>query len=592
MKNFIYLLFLTMLPITVWSQDVSLTASAPKIVSMNEQFRLTFSVNSQGRNFSPPNLSNFRAQGPTTQTSHSSVFVNGQMKQEVSYSFTYYLRAKKVGKYTIKPASIEVNGKKYTSKSIKIEVIKSGSGASNTNTQQSSYDVTSKDFFVRVNLSKTQVYQNQHIIATIKVYTKVGLAGFNDMKFPTFDGFWSQDIYNPDQISLTTEKYNGEVYKVGVLKQTLLFPQHAGELTIEPLVLDAVLRKPVPRYSFFDSGFRNVNKKVRSNARKVIVKGLPSNQPAEFNGGVGDFKFEASIDKNKVRTNETINLKITISGNGNLKLVKLPKVKLPSDFEQYDPQIQNNIKNTTQGSVGSKVFEYPIIPRHSGEFVIPSIKFAYFDTKSGTYKTLNSKEFKILVEKGENDNETNVVSSGFNKEAVEFIESDIRFIKSAQFSLQPKDNLFFGSMGYKLLFSLSASLFIAILIIRRKTIQRNANMVLVRNRRANKISKKRLREAHKHLKNNKAGEFYTEILQALWGYLGDKLSIPVSELSKESASENLKKNNVNEVLVAKFTDVINTCEFAQYAPSAAGVEMNTIFAKATDIINKLETKLR
>lgn len=591
----------------VSAQTAKLVASSKNVVAVGEQFRLTYTLNAKGSGLKPPSLSDFDIlAGPHTSQSSSIQFINGQMSQSVTNTYTYILRGKSEGKFTVGPAEITVDGAVIESNSLTIEVVKGASATTqnngNTNsgdngaTQTNIEDISGEDLFVRVNVSDKKVYQGEHIYVEIKVYTKLNLAGFEDMKFPAFNGFWSQEIETPSQVNLVRENVNGQIYEVGTLKKLLLFPQRSGELEIEPFELDCVVRQQVRRKSrsIFDNffgGWQNVQKKVISPKITIQVKDLPGKKPEGFNGAVGDFQLESSIDNREVNTNDAITYKIKISGNGNLKLIDAPKIEFPADFEVYDPKESNNISVSAAGARGSKTIEYLLIPRYAGEFVIPALPLSYFDPKTKSYKTLTTEEYKIKVNKGDGEENTTVVSN-LSKEDIRFIGSDIRFLKTEPATFVLKGNHFFGSWPFILLYVASLALFGVVVVLRREAIKRNSNAALVRNRKASKVSKKRLKQAGVYLKEGNKEKFYDEIQKALWGYLSDKLIIPIADLSKDSAREALTRQGAEEELISKFITTMDSCEFARYAPEGLTSGMDSLYADAAQLIDKFEQKLK
>lgn len=587
MKRFIYILFILILVLQAVGQDVSFTASAPKVVTVGEQFQLKFVVNAKGTGLKLPDLSNFKIiAGPNTSSGSSIQIINGQMSQSVTYTYTCMMQAAKEGGFTIGEATVTVKGKQYKSNVLSIEVVKS----------KQSGDVNNKDLFVKVLVDKNSVYQGEHIIATIKVYSSLDLVGINNMKFPDYNGFYAQEIETPSQISLHRENVGGQIYNVGLMKKSILFPQRAGEIVIDPFELECIVRQRVQRRSrsifddFFGS-YQRVNKKVKSAPVKINVKALPANKPESFSSAVGNFKMSAVIDKTDVKTNDAVTLKVKISGNGNVKLVDPPKVDFPPDFETYEPKVATNVKNSISGSAGSKVFEYLLIPRHAGKFRISPLVFSYFDTRLKKYKTISSGEFLINVTKGDESETTNIIS-GFGKEDVKFIGSDIHYIKKNDFTLARIGTTLFGSLNFYLAYSAGLFIFLVIFVLRRNQIKRNSNVMLVKNRKANKISRKRLKIAYTHLKQNNKEGFYDELLKALWLYLSDKLGISVADLSRDKVMEMLEKYNVDKELIDRFTEITDTCHFARYAPAEGAHQLETAYSDAGNIIGRFERCLR
>ena len=495
------------------SQDVNFTMSAPNVVSIGQQFRLSFTINNEGGNLKLPDLSAFTVlMGPTTSQRNSVNIINGKTTQEVFSSYLYVLQSKSEGEFIIQPATITVDGKTYQSNSLTITVVEGtvpqqqpqqGQSAPQGGQQQStSTELSKEDIFVRVELNKSNVFKGDQIIATIKIYKApdVNLSGFDDVKVPSFEGFWSQDIATPNQINFVREAYNNKIYEIGVLKKSILIPQQTGRIRIEPFEITCVIRQIIKRQrsffdDFFDGGFQTVPARVISDPVNVTVKDLPP-APAGFYGGVGNLRYTASIDKTQAKANEAITLKIDVSGNGNLRLIEAPKITLPVDFEVYDPKTSEKIVSTEGGMSGSKTFEYLFIPRNAGEFTIPPIAFSYFNPSTGNYTTTHSPEFKLHIEKGDESQNTTVTSS-LTQEDVRLIGRDIRFIKQNQYKLKPKSALFFGSSLYWGIIGCSLFLFLTIVLIYRKQLRESRNIQLSRNKKASKIARKRLKPMRK-----------------------------------------------------------------------------------------------
>ena len=582
--------------LTEMQSQVTFTASANKVVELGENFRLNFTLNANGSDFVSPDLSGFYIlAGPSTSTSSSFQSINGKTSQSISNTYSYILQAKKEGKFTIGPAKISVDDKSYNSQTLTIEVIK-GSGGNNNNIGDDQAIEPAKgnnDIFIQINLDKSTVYQGEQLVATFKIYDRAGLKEFVNSKFPSFTGFFSQDVNRSTQISLDRENVNGKIYNSGIIKQNILFPQRSGNITIDPFEIECIIQqKAGQRRNFFGDlidVYRDVQVNLKSNPRTVKVLPLPENAPATFAGAVGsNFKLDVTVDKSELLSNESLTLKATLSGNGNMKTIDKLKINFPGSFEVYDPKITNNISNSAGGSVGSNTYDYLIIPREPGEYVIPPIEFCYFDVSTKSYKVLTSKEFKINVGKG---NSSQNVIAGVNKESVKQLGSDIRFIRQDDFELRKKSGSFFGSLTFFLSYLIASLLFFVIVFILRKQIRQNQNLSLIRNKRANKVSQKRLKVASMCMKKGEKSAFYDEVIKALWGYLGDKLSIPVSSLSRETARDKLNNRQVNETLIEEFIQVIDNCEFAKYAPAGAQDQIEQNYERATKIINKLEQTL-
>ncbi|SFF18575.1 BatD family protein [Sunxiuqinia elliptica] len=584
------------------ADSVRFNMSGPNVVTVGEQFRLSFTLNERGSDLQMPEIPNFDIlMGPSTSQSSSIQIINGKTTQTVSFSYIFILRAKEEGTFTIRPASIKVDGKIYESNELKIQVVKGQKPVTSQGGQQeqaaaASGSINKEDLFVRVELDKRRVFKSEQILATVKIYVapNVPITSFNDVKLPSYAGFWTQEIDIPNQISFTREVYNNKIYQVGILKKTLLFPQQTGKITIDPFEITCLVRQRVRQQrSFFDDFFdnyRTIEAKVVSDPVNIQVKDLP-NPPASFSGAVGNLKFSASLDKEQLKSNEAATLKVTISGNGNLRLIDAPKVEFPADFEVYDPKTNESLNATSNGLTGSKTFEYLFIPRFASEYTIPAIQFASFDPASGKYKYDQSKAFNLQVEKGSDDQST-TVTSAYSKEDVRFIGKDIRFIKQGQYKLKPKESSFFGSLSFYLIYLGALLVFAIVALVYRKKLKENANIQLIRNKKANKVARKRLKAAAGHLKQNQDEAFYEAVLKAFWGYLSDKLSIPVADLNRENATESLKKRQVSSDTINEFIQIVDTCEFARYAPSAVGGTKDELFQQAASLMGKLEKQIR
>jgi uncharacterized membrane protein len=600
--------------IAVFSQNVSFVASAPRVVETGEQFEVTYTLTAQPSSFTAPEFKGFNLiGGPSTSSSSSVQFVNGKVNQSSSYSYTYYFMANTAGTFTIEPAKAKVDGKIVTSNSLTIQVAGGGQGANaqtggqqgnagqqpqSTSGQEIAAESGNDDLFIRVLVDKNSIYQGEHVIASIKLFSKYGNLQNENVEFPSFNGFFRQDIESANKSQLIKEVVNGQVYFTALIEKMALFPQKSGEITIDPMTMQLLVQVPVKgnrRRSVFDDFFgpqvQEVRKKISSKQVKIFVRPLPANAPETFKGAVGNLSFKASFDKQNVKTNDAINLKISITGNGNLKMIEPFDIKFPSDFEAYDPKTTVNVTTNANGANGSKTFEYLVIPRHSGNFKIDPIEFTYFDTQSKQYKTISAGPFDINVEKGANESASTVVS-GVSKEDVKFLGRDIQYIKTQKPTFTKKGEYFVLSLKFWLFYIVSILLFIASIVLWQKRIRENANIVFVKNKRANKVAHKRLKDAHIFMKDNKKEEFYEYILKAMWGYMSDKLSIPVSELSREKVLESSESHKISQELTRKFLEVLDTCEFARYAPTEGTSQMDAVYKDSIEIISKIEQVVR
>jgi len=581
----------------------------PEVVAMGEQFRLGFTLNERGTDLQLPDLSNFDVlMGPSTSQSSSIQIINGKTTQSSSFSYIFILRAKKEGKFSIRPASIKVNGKTYESNSLNIQVVKgqpqqaaSQQGGGQQQQQQQQDDtpagsVSKDNLFVRVAVDKTNVSKGEQILSTVKLYISqnVPLNGFDEVKLPSYEGFWTKDIDVPTQVNFTREVYNGKIYQVGVLKKTILFPQQTGNIRIDPFEITCLVRQRVNKQQgFFDDFFDNyrvVKAKVVSDPVTINVKDLP-NQPANFKGAVGNFNFSGTLDKTAAKSNEAMTLKLTVSGTGNLNLINPPKIELPQDFEAYEPKTSDKTVASENGMSGSISFEYLFIPRFAGNFTIPAVQFVFFNPSTRQFVTKSTEPFNIRIEKGKDDKNSEVVNS-YSKEDVKMIGKDIRYIKQNKSVLKPKGSSFYGTFEFYSIFILSTIAFAVFYVINRKKIEESKNLTLIKNKRANKVALKRLKEASGFLKNNKAEQFYESVIRALWGYLSDKLSIPLADLNREKAAASLLEKGMEPEVVAELMNIIDNCEFARYAPAAFSGTMNEVYDGAAKVMGIFEKQIK
>jgi hypothetical protein len=588
------------------SQDVIFNATvSATVMEVGERFYLNFTLNTTSvKNLTPPPMGEFLVvSGPSTSQSTSVQIINGKMTRNTEFSYQYILQAVREGTFTIEPATVEAEGKQYQTQPITIQVMKSSKPrqAQPSQSQQATpstnlTELPEDNLFVRVIPSTTTVYQGQYILATIKLYSKVDLSAIDNVKFPSFTGFFQQEIEVPPLRQLQREVVNGQVYGTGVLKQVLLFPQKSGELTIDPLEIDCQVRQRVRRSpgGFFDDFFdnyENVPQQIYSKPLVINVRAFPEGKPASFNGLTGTYTLQASLDKTDVTENDAITLKLTLSGEGNLVLQNAPHVDFPPDFECYDPKSTPAITNTVSGSRGSKTFEYLVIPRSAGNFRIAPVEIACFDPVNKSYHLLRSPEFEIHVTKS-SETEAGTVISGQGKEALKFIGKDIRFIHTDAIKLAPRGKFIFGSLAFILIYGIALLVFLAVFLILRNQRRIRSNAELVKNRRANRMARRRLKQASLAMKRNNPEQFYEEVLKATWGYLSDKLNIPLANLSRETGFENLRKQEITEDLLLNLAKIIDACEYARFAPAASHGQMEEVFREAGSVISRLDQILR
>jgi hypothetical protein len=601
-----YFIILIIFAKCTFAQDVSFKALAPEVVEVGQQFRLTYSVNAKAQNFSAQAVNGINVlAGPSTSQSNNVSIVNGKVTQNFELRYTYIVQAMKEGNVTIPSAEVRVEGKVYKSNPLNIEVIKGNAtqnkksvNAAGINQTQAnnSTQVSKDDLFLKVLVNKTKVHREEQVIVTVKLYSRLRVTQLGAPKFPAFDGFVSERIKLPPLNSLNEERIGNDIYLTGVLEKFILYPQKTGDLNIGTYSQDIFYHKTTNRRSrnMFDDLFGMVETEkinVLSNDAIIHVSTLPSNKPYNFSGAVGKLKLTASIDNNSVKTNDAINLKVKLSGSGNIKYINPLDIEFPSDFDVYDPKVNDNIKYSEQGAIGNKTFEYLMIPRHAGDFTIPAFSFTYFDTEQDQYKTEKAGPFKITVAKSEGDT-TVTVSSVFNKEDVRFFGKDIRFIKKNENPLKSINKFFFGSLGFYLVYIIGFLIFTTVFIFRKKMMKQNANVMLVKNKKANKFARKRLNKASGFMKQNQNESFYEELVKALWGYISDKLGIPVADLSKDNARNEMITRDVDQEYIEQVLSIIDRCEYARYAPDTADTKMDVLYNDAIKVISKLQQKLK
>ena len=601
MRKVILFFILISTVIGAWADGVSFTAKAPEVVVSGDQFRLSFTISSKKvRDFRAPNIKDFEVlMGPTRSTQYQNI--NGV--ETNSITFTYILMAGKEGTYKIPGATIVADGNNYTSNSVEIKVLPpdqssssaSGSSSQSSRNQANSGKITDKELFMMATASKTKVYEQEAILLTYKVYTQVNLTELRG-DIPDLKGFHTQEVELPNQKTFTLEHYNGRNYNTTIWRQLVLFPQQTGKVEIPSVTFEGTVSQRIASADPFDAFFNggnviNIQKNLVTPKLVIDVKELPAGKPSNFSGGVGEFTISSSINTQELKTNDAVTIKLVISGTGNMKLINTPEVAFPQDFEIYDPKVDNKFNLTRNGLSGNKVIEYLAIPRHAGTYTIPPIEFSYFDLKSQSYKTLKTDVYTLNVAKGEGNSEQ-VVANFISKEDLKVLGQDIRYIKTGDTNLTRKDDYFFGSMNYWMWYIIPLTLLIACMVIYRKQALENANVAKVRTKKANKVATKRMKNAGKLLAEKKTEAFYDEVLKALWGYISDKLSMPVSQLSKYNIEGKLQQHQVADELVKEFIDILNDCEFARYAPGSQDEKMDKIYSSAIEVISKMENSIK
>ena len=498
-----------------------------------------------------------------------------------------------------------VKGDKILSNPVVINVVKgdagnTSSGADSGGSREETGSISNEDLFVTQTLNKSSVFQGEGVVLTTRIYTRLNIDGISDIKQPELSQFIVQDINGPDGIQWNVENVNGRTYNVGVYQSKVLLPQKSGTINIEPIDFEFMVKQRVARRSssifddFFESNQRLVKSRVKSKGLSLTVKALPHPEPESFSGGVGNFAMKVSLSKEMVKADDGITLKLDVSGEGNLRILEGPKLKFPTDFDIYDPKVTSNFNVSALGGKGTKSFEYLIIPRHAGTYTIPSVEFSFFNPLEGRFKTVSAGPFTIVVEKGDGTAVSTAQSfSGTNsREQVKYVGQDIRFIKNSSDGLKPIGSFMLGSFAFTMGILVPLALFVLALLLYRKRMFDHANVHLVKNRKATKVARKRLVVASRFLKEDKKEAFYNEVMRALWGYLSDKLNLPLSELTKDNAKIEMVKHGVDDSLSTQFLEVLDNCEYARYAPSALSGTMTELYQKTMGIISDLENQIK
>ena len=583
----------------------TLTGSAPSHVAAGEQFRLTYTVNTQ-------DVSDFRAGnvpeelevliGPNRSMQSSYQMINGHTSSSSSITYTYIIRATKNGTFTIPPAHVVVGGKSIASNSLTVKVSGSSSaGAGGSSRQRSNDDgeirdagsqISGSDLFIKVSANKKRVHEQEPILLTYKVYTLVGLTSLRgDM--PDLKSFYTQEVDLPQQKSFSIETLNGRPYRTTTWSQYVMFPQMTGKLEIPSITFEGIVvqqnRNIDPFEAFFNggSGYVEVKKKIQAPGIEIQVDPLPT-RPANFSGGVGKFNISAQLDKTEIKANDPVSMRVIVSGIGNLKLIKQPVVNFPKDFDKYEPKITDKTKLTSNGIEGSMIYDILVVPRHQGKYEIPPVEFTYFDTSANAYKTIKSESFTLDVARGSGTGAVN----DFSQTDLQELTKDIRYIKTGDTRQHSLDEFFFGSTAYWISLTVLALIFISLFVIFRQRAIDNANITKMRGKKANKVATKRLKNAARLMAANKPGAFYDEVLRALWGYVGDKLNIPVEQLSHDNISQRLSERNVGEETISQFIGALDECEFERYAPGDPKGNMSKVYDKAINAIETIETTMK
>ena len=595
----------------------SIKVEAPDVVAVNEQFNVTFIIEGEK---SPSDFQwsvgdDFQlVWGPQRGSSSSIQIINGKRSSSHQTTFTYILIPKSTGTFQLPVATAMLSGDKISSNQASIQVVSDGGSSSQSSSQgggqssgsgnrqsATSGEIPSGDLFMRLSLSRSEVVVGEPITATLKLYQRANVVGFENAKLPTFNGFWSQETYVPDNIEFKRESLDDKIYNTAVLRTYVLIPQKSGTITIDPSELVCVINVRVNNSSsgsifdqFFQDDYRQIRKRVTTPAVKVKVNPLPAGQPASFGGGVGNFGISARLTSDNIKTHDAASLIITVSGRGNVALLEEPKVNFPPDFEVYDTKTTENTDKSTGSTSGSKSFEYPFIPRSHGDFTIDPVEYSYYDVNQGKYVTLKTEPMHIKVAKGKGGESSTAVavSSGIERKDVKSLADDIRFIFTGKPSLSSSGAFFVGSILFWVLLSLLVLGASAVFLAFRKVSAMRADVAGTKNRRATKMARKRLAQAGEYLDKNLYTAFYEELHKALIGFVSDKLNMDMSEISKDNIASALTSGGVSEEQTKAFTDLLDACEFARYSPDGGNEAMRSHYDDALKVITLIDSSLK
>ena len=615
-KLFCIVAFLLTAIFQMSAQNV-IRVEAPDVVAVNEQFNVTFIIEGEKSpsDFQWSSGDDFQlVWGPQKGSSSSIQIINGKRSSSHQTTFTYILIPKATGTFQLPVATALLSGDRISSTQASIQVVSDGASSSQSSGQNGgkssgggqtsstgSGEISSNDLFMRLSLSRTEVVIGEPITATLKIYQRANVVGFENAKFPTFNGFWSQETYVPNNIEFKRESLDDKIYNTAVLRTYVLIPQQSGAITIDPAELVCLVNirtAPSTSNSLFDSFFqdeyRTIRKRVTTPAVKVKVNPLPAGQPASFGGGVGNFGISARLTTDNLKTHDAASLVITVSGRGNVALLEEPKVNFPPDFEVYDTKTTENTDKSNGGTSGSKSFEYPFIPRSHGDFTIEPVEYSYYDVNAGKYVTLRTEPLHVKVAKGKGGDSTPVttVNSGVERKDVKSLADDIRFIFTGKPGLSGSGSFFVGSVFFWILLALMILGATSVYLAFRKVAAMRADVAGTKNRRATKMAQKRLKLAGEYLDKNLYTAFYEELHKALIGFVSDKLNMDMSEISKDNIDSALTEGGVSEEQTKAFTDLLDACEFARYSPDGGNEAMRSHYDAALKVISSIDSGLK
>ncbi|MCU0458193.1 MAG: BatD family protein [Bacteroidales bacterium] len=585
------------------AQEISLTVDAPETVAAGERFRIVYTINSTDGQFTPPKFDpSFTVQGPQQSTSRSAQWINGDFQSVSTTTLIYYVVAGTPGTFAIPSARFE--SKKTTVSSPEKQITVTAGGTSQAATGQTQGQgrtsgdapASGSDVSMKLLLGSREVWAGQPVSATLKLYTRVNLSGLQELKYPDFKGFLREDIETPPLRSLETEVIEGVQYGTGVIQRFVLYPQISGEISIDPVEMTVLLqertgaRDPFFDDPFFDNFFSSVStvpRRIATQPATIRVRPLPEARPADFHGAVGSFSLESSISSGEAKLNDAVTMTVTLKGTGNLNLAGEPGINFPQGLEKYDPKVTVRGGGTASGT---KSFEYLLIPRNTGTFVIPPVSYSVFDPEQGKYVTLRAGGFTVSVTgtPGQQESPAPVYIPG---EDVRYLGQDIRFIRNGNGRLKTVSSPLIASLHYWLWFALALFLAAAVLLLRREQIRRNADIAGLRRRKAAKNARSRLAKANTMLRSGKNEQVNAEVARALWGYLGDKLRIPRSEITREKCTGLLRERRINEDLITELERILTATEYSQYAPVSEGESPAALCKRAATLIGRLDDLL-
>ncbi len=607
MKSFLTTMVCFLAAVTLTAQEVTLAVDAPESAVAGQRFRIVYTVNSTDGQFSPPKFDpSFAVSGPQQSTSRNVQWINGQMSSVSTTTLIYYVVVQTPGTYTIPPAQFE--SKKVVVSSAAREIVITGEGSAQAQSpgqgqsqglvqgESSQAAPAGSDVSLRLLLNTREVYVGQPITATLKLFTRINLSGINELKYPDFKGFLREDIETPPLRSLENEVIDGVQFGTGILQRLVLYPQVSGEVRIDPVEMTALVQqRSAVRDPFFDDPFfdnifssvATVPQRVTTQPVTIRVKPLPAPRPADFQGAVGSFELTSSLSATAAAVNDAITLTITLKGSGNLNLAGEPVINFPQGIEKYDPKV--TVKSSGSSS-GSKTFEYLLIPRNTGTFDLPPVSYTVFDPRQEKYVTLRTEGYRVTVTGAAGQPETTapVYMPGAD---VRYIGQDIRFIRNGSGDLTLSTPPLVATTYYWLWFALALFVTAVVLLLRREQMKRNADIAGLRNRKASKNARKRLAKANSLLSSGKTQLVNAEIARALWGYLGDRLSIPQSELTREKCYAALEARKAGGELITELDLILSATEYSQYAPKSEGESPAGLYKRATALIGKLDDVL-